>query len=156
MIDRDYSNRILFMLNFKSMSGYQLSKNIRNTGGQISNGTLFPILNKLVSNGLIVFKAMGNKKIYRLTEKGKNYVQSLRDIGDELRKKIIVDSIDKNMLYFDILSDLEDSRIIKEVLNQLGGELIELIRVGFRLERDGRSAELDALRENLRNILEAV
>lgn len=154
MIDRDYINRILFTLSFKNMSGYQLSKYITNPAGKISNGTLIPILNRLSSDGFIEFEWKGKKKIYSLTEKGLKYVQSLREIKDEIRKRFFVDSLDSNLLYFDFLANLDDAKILKKVLEDIGDELIDIIKIAFLLEKEKESAKIKELKNRIRSLIE--
>ncbi len=155
MINRDYANRVLFMLSFKQMSGYQLSKNIYHHGGQISSGTLVPILRNLEAANLIRYHKSGKRKIYALTEKGEQYTRSLREIRDELKKKMLVESMDQSLLYYDILTNFEDVEAIKRVLDRFGDLLLEIIKVGFKLEKKGSSEELDAIESRIKEILEA-
>jgi len=152
--ERDYANRVMFMLSFREMSGYQLSKNIHHHGEQISSGTLVPILRNLESAGLITYRRSGKRKIYGLTDKGRIYTQSLREIGDELKKKMFVESVDQNLLYYDILTNYEDVEAIKKVLDKLGDLLLEVIRAGFRLEKKSSPDELDKLEREIRYVLE--
>lgn len=154
MRKRDYANRIMFMLSFKDMSGYQLSKNIRHHGETMSSGTLVPILKNLQSAGLIEFRKSGNKKIYSLTEKGGNYVRSLKEIGDEFRKNMFMETMDENILYHDILTNFEDVQAIKKVLERVGDILFDIIKVGFKLERKGSDDELDSMEKRIRELLE--
>jgi Predicted transcriptional regulators len=61
----DYSLRILYILNLEDMTGYGLSKKLYNsaTGKNISNGALFPVLNKLLSDDFIDFTSRNGKNI---------------------------------------------------------------------------------------------
>lgn len=154
MWKRDYANRVMFMLSFKEMSGYQLSKNIKHHGETMSSGTLLPILKNLQTAGLIDYRTSGNKKIYSLTGKGVSYIKSLREIGDEFRKRMFVETMDQNLLYYDILTNLEDVEAIKKVLNKFGETMIELIRTWFKLERSGMTEEADTMERRIRELLE--
>lgn len=154
MRKRDYANRVMFMLSFKEMSGYQLSRTIRHHGETMSSGTLVPILKNLQSANLIKFRKSGNKKIYSLTEKGSAYVESLKEIGNEFRKNMFIETMDENLLYYDILTNFDDVEAIKRVLERFGDVLMEIVKVGFRLERGGSGEALDMMENKIRRILE--
>lgn len=154
MKDRDYANRVLFMLSFKEMSGYQLSKNVKHDGEKMSSGTLVPILRNLESAGMIEFRKSGNKKLYSLTGKGRNYITSLKEIGEEVRKKMFVESMDRNLLYYDILTNFDDVEAIKSVLERMGDVILEIIKTSFRLEKSGSEEDVDYLEREIRKILE--
>lgn len=142
------------MLSFKEMSGYQIAKNVRHHGEAISSGTLVPILRNLESAGLVQFRESGNKKLYSLTAKGEKYIGSLREIGAEIKKKMFVETMDQNMLYYDILTNLEDVEAIKRVLDRFGDIILELIKVGFRLEKLDSVKKLEQLETDIQDILE--
>lgn len=142
------------MLSFKEMSGYQLSKNILHHGEQISSGTLVPILRHLESAGLTTYRRSGKRKIYSLTDKGRKYTQSLKEIGNEIKKKMFVESMDQNLLYYDILTNYEDVEAIKDVLDRLGDLLLDIIREGFRLEKNRSPEDVEKLEEEIRKVLE--
>lgn len=156
MIKRDYANRILFMLSFREMSGYQLSKNIKHHGETMSSGTLVPILKNLQSAGMIQYTRSGNKKLYSLTEKGSKYINSLREIGDEFKKKMFIESMDENILYYDILTNLEDVEAIKRVLERFGELMMEIVKAGFSLEKSSSEEKLDHLEKGISRLLEEI
>lgn len=154
MINKDYANRVMFMLSFREMSGYQLSKNIHNQGGNISSGTLVPILRNLESSDLIFFHRSGKRKMYRLTKKGEQYIRSLKEIIEGLKKKMLVDSMDQSMMFYDMLTNLEDVEAIKKVVERFGDIILDLIKIGFDLEKKGSLQDLDAIQSGIRKLLE--
>lgn len=154
MINKEYANRVIFMLSLREMSGYQLSRSIHNHGGHISSGTLVPILRNLESSDLIYFRRSGKRKMYRLTEKGTQYVRSLKEIREELKKKILVDSMDQSIMFYDMLTNLEDVEAIKKVVERFGGIILDLIKIGFKLEKEGSMHDLVAIEAGIRKLLE--
>lgn len=149
MLNRDYANRVLFALSFRDLCGYELSKYIATKNERISNGTLNPLLTQLNYRGLISFKMDRRKKVYSLTEAGERYVEEIRAIRSELRKRVFVDSIDENSLFFDFLSNLEDAKILRELLDFLGDEMMSIVKLGFLIKKNGDSVHLDTLKLKL-------
>lgn len=152
MANRDYANRVLFALSFRDLCGYELSKYISTRGERISNGTLNPVLTQLVDRDLISFRADSKKKIYSLTESGLKYVDEIRAIRNELRKRIFVDSIDENALFFDFLGNLDDAKILRELLEYIGDEIMSIVRLGFLLRKSEQMGHLSDLRKGLINL----
>lgn len=69
--------QILWLLENQPIHGYELMKRlnaIKNT--KITQGTLYPTMQKLVSLGYVSSKTEGKRKIYHLTTKGKNKMDS--------------------------------------------------------------------------------
>lgn len=154
MINKDYANRVMFMLSFREMSGYQLSKNIHHQGGQISSGTLVPLLRNLESANLIQFHKNGKRKMYSLTEKGEQYIRSLREIREELKKKMLFESMDQSMMFYDILTNLDDVEAIKNVVDRFGDLIFDIIKIGFKLEKKDMTNELGIIESRIKEILE--
>lgn len=66
-------------------SGYGLIKDIEAaTGWKPSYGSIYPQLDQLRAEGLITFFEEGRKKVYSLTARGKEAVDGLNEINDEL------------------------------------------------------------------------
>lgn len=156
MVNRDYATRVLFALSFKNLCGYQLSRYIASGDERISNGTLNPIMNTLVEKGLVSFRKMPTKKVYSLTTKGQQYVDEVRSIRNELKRRVFVDSMDENALFLDFLSNLDDATILRELLEYLGDEIMSLVKLGFILKKSGRMEELDLLKKKFRDLEEEV
>lgn len=68
------SCHILLSIANSDKHGYAIIQHIKDmTNGNIalSNGTLYGVLNRMVEDGLIVVYSKDDKKIYRITELGK-------------------------------------------------------------------------------------
>lgn len=152
MINRDYATRVLMTLSFKNLCGYQLSKFIATKNERISNGTLKPVLDHLLSNGFVTFTVSGRRKVYALTEKGEQYVQEVRSIRNELKRRVFVDSMDENALFLDFLSNLEDATVFRELLEYLGDEIMSIVRAGFLMRKNGEISSLEELKKILKRV----
>lgn len=149
MVNRDYANRVLLALNFRDLCGYELSKYISTRGERISNGTLNPVLTQLVQKDLIGYRLDSRRKVYYLTESGQEYVEELRNLRTELRKRIFVDSIKENALFMDFLMNLEDITLLRELLEFIGDDIMAIVRTGFLLKKHGQTDDLDYLKQRL-------
>ena len=85
---RMYELFVLGELSISAKHGYELQYMLKNTVGpirQISNGTLYPLISKLVENGLInqlddLQEGGRSKKIYEVTESGKRrFVELMKE-----------------------------------------------------------------------------
>lgn len=149
MVNSEYATRVLFALSFKDLCGYQLSKSIATKGEKISNGTIGPVLSNLHQDGFIDFRMSGNRKVYTLTGKGDTYVREVRAIRNELKSRIFVDSLNENAIYLDFLSNLEDMKVLRELLEFLGDEIMSIVRSGFAMQKSGDDVRLGQLKEKL-------
>lgn len=156
MINRDYATRVLFALNFKDLCGYQMSKYIASKGERISNGTLKPVLDHLLENKFVTYSFNGRRKVYSLTEKGEKYVSEVRFIRNELKRRVLVDSMDENSIFLDFLSNLDDATVFRELLEFLGDEIMSIVRSGFMLKKNGDTSSLSELKNKLAKIAEEV
>lgn len=152
MINRDYATRVLFALSFKDLCGYQISKSITTKGERISNGTLNPVLTHLLDKGMIEFRSSGVKKIYSLTGKGEEYVDEVRSIRNELKRRIFVDSMHENALFFDFMTNLEDAKMLRELLEYLGDEIMSLVKSGFLMKKFEETGNLQKLKTSLKDL----
>ncbi len=152
MINRDYATRVLMALSFKDLCGYQLSKFIATKNERISNGTLKPVLDHLLSNGFVTFSISGRRKVYSLTDKGEKYVQEVRSIRNELKRRVFVDSMNENALFLDFLSNLDDATVFRELLEYLGDEIMSIVRAGFIMKKNGALENLAELKKMLRKV----
>ncbi len=134
---KGYQLRILYYLSFQDMTGYSLSKLLINesTGKNISNGTLIPALNKLISLGLIKFEINGRKKIYKLTEKGKEYIENMKSLSLEIKANVVKNSLSEDAPFLEVLSSRDDFYILKDVVNDNIDIIINIIRIIFRLRK---------------------
>ena len=80
---------VLAIIEKETVYGYELSKKLQDVGlGDVSEGTIYPVLLRLQKNQLIVGEMRSsesgpNRKYYRLTEDGK---VSLLNIREEWRQ----------------------------------------------------------------------
>jgi len=82
---------ILKLLHDGPKSGYDIVKEIENiTQGlwKPSPGGIYPILASLEENGLIKSEETQGKRIYHITEKGKEKFKEYREVEKEIREKI--------------------------------------------------------------------
>ena len=151
----DYSLRILYMLNLKEMTGYGLSKQLYNsaTGKNISNGALIPVLNRLMADNFITFNIRKGKKYYSLTEKGEKFVSNVLDLNEEVRDQAIFDAIDREFPYINVFTDIEDYKVLKELIREIGHPIIETIRQAFYLRKNGDEEGIDNINKMLVNII---
>ncbi len=149
MINRDYATKVLFALSFKDLCGYQLSKYIATKGERISNGTLKPVLDHLLLNDFVSFSINGRRKVYSLTEKGEKYVEEIRSIRNEIKRRVLVDSMDEHAIFLDFLSNLDDAPKFRELLEYLGDEIMSILKYGFLLKKEGEIKKLDRLKDSL-------
>ncbi|WP_337860838.1 PadR family transcriptional regulator [Ferroplasma sp.] len=152
----DYSLRILYILNLQKMTGYGLSKRLynSNTGKNISNGALIPVLNKLMADGFIDFTIINGKKYYKLTPDGKKFVNNILDLNEEVKDQAIFDAIDREFPYINVFTDPNDYIILKDLIKQIGHPIIELIRQGFYMKKRNDSANIEALERKISDLLE--
>lgn len=80
---------ILRHLSKESLSGYGLIKQIEETTGwKPSYGSMYPMLEQLHNENIVVFKEEGRRKIYSLTAKGKLEFNALGKKQKELIQKV--------------------------------------------------------------------
>jgi DNA-binding PadR family transcriptional regulator len=78
---------LLSMLSEASMHGYELMKRLEERSGGIyraSAGTIYPTLQQLEDEGLIVSEMRDGKKVYRLTDAGKSELERNQDAVSEI------------------------------------------------------------------------
>ena len=78
---------VLKLLQEGQKSGYELMEEIsERVGKRPSSGSLYPLLRKMHSEGLVKYRTKGRKKYYHLTKKGENLTQSLAQEKEQLFK----------------------------------------------------------------------
>ncbi len=76
---------ILKELANKDACGYELINRIEEiTSKKPSSGSIYPLLNDLNEKGFLEVKSIGGKKVYSLSEKGKEYLKELKEKEKEL------------------------------------------------------------------------
>ena len=112
---------ILYYLSIKSTHGYEIQKFIQinhmDRWTKIQSGSIYYALKKLEKEGLIVLKeeiGLGAKakKIYEITDKGKNELKELAK--KELDKELFVSGSDKFIIY-PILNALNKQIMISQI-----------------------------------------
>jgi PadR family transcriptional regulator PadR len=152
----DYSLRILYILSLEDMTGYGLSKKLynSNSGKNISNGALMPILNKLMADKLIDVSISNGKKYYRLTEDGKKVVGNVLDLNEEVKDQAIFDAIDREFPYLNVFTDADDYTVLKDTIAEIGHPIIEIIRQAFYMEKNNNKNGIEAIKKMLDELLE--
>ncbi|MEM0139093.1 MAG: PadR family transcriptional regulator [Ferroplasma sp.] len=151
----DYSLRILYMLKFSDITGYGLSKQLSNsaTGKNISNGALIPVLNRLLSENFITFNMRDGKKFYSLTDKGKQFVDNVLDLNEEVRDQAICDAIDREFPYINVFTDIQDYNVLKNLIREIGHPVIEIIRQAFYLRKNGNEKAISDIKKKMGDII---
>lgn len=150
------------ILSRSNMSGYSLIKQIREETGcwKPSTGSIYPLLDKMLEGGLVNVREEGRKRIYALTEKGKENLRELIKKKDELFDHLIEDW----KIYESIAPKKDDVIFMLEVLKkakqgempfkELNSELIELKAVLFKLlKKDNISKNQRHIKNILNNAL---
>jgi DNA-binding PadR family transcriptional regulator len=93
---------VLKILSKKPMTGYTLMQEIQKTigGCKPSCGSIYPLLEELSTDKLVVLNKDGRKKIYTLSDKGKAELQKFK-----VEKGKLINSIIELWNVFDSLSD---------------------------------------------------
>lgn len=138
---------VLHCLNEEPMHGYRIMKNIGQLFGvrAPSPGSLYPLLKTLKEEGLIevIFESEGRgrnaPKIYRITGKGRKYLESHRE---ELKEVLLKASAVRR---FAETGGVELLNCLSVLMENLG-----------RLDEEKRKVLTDALKESVRIIKEAL
>jgi DNA-binding PadR family transcriptional regulator len=81
---------VLHKLSQQPHTGYSLSKEIQqSTGQKPSFGSIYPILEKFTSEGIVSVHQEGRKKIYTLTAKGRRAAADLKNRHAQLIEQMI-------------------------------------------------------------------
>ncbi|MBR9692948.1 helix-turn-helix transcriptional regulator [Candidatus Woesearchaeota archaeon] len=76
---------VLKHLSMKPRAGYGLIKDINEcTGWKPSYGSMYPLLEHLKEEGLVEVEEKGNKKVYHLTDKGKEEVHNFHKMHADM------------------------------------------------------------------------
>ncbi|MFP4568103.1 MAG: PadR family transcriptional regulator [Candidatus Woesearchaeota archaeon] len=68
---------IMHEINIKELAGEDLARKIgKRKGTTLTPGTIYPALKKLKTKKLVKFEKQGRRKVYRLTDKGKQELNS--------------------------------------------------------------------------------
>ncbi len=77
--------QILRLINMEPMWGYKIKKQIEATTGiKLRHGALYPLLNRIEREGFLTSQKQKQgkraKKLYKLTQKGKQYIETYLEI----------------------------------------------------------------------------
>ncbi len=155
-----YSIKILMALENNDLTLYRLSKILGSNGKRVSSGSLIPALKKLEKTGYIESINNNRYKEYRLTEKGRNYLNSISDVRDKLRRDLL-ESLTKQDLLNDKSNDIHDLIFnedlfidIKNFIDKYGLDLNYIITRSFILFRNGGNEKIQRFFESAREVLE--
>jgi DNA-binding PadR family transcriptional regulator len=129
--------RILYMLSRGEMTGAEIIDSIAAISMGLwrpSPGSVYPALKELTEEGYVEFREVGNRKFYRITEKGKNHLAEMGMIEvprteSESGTSEILESLG---YYIDYLMDerdeLERNPKLKERLKEIRDRIDQLLR----------------------------
>lgn len=152
---RGYSVSILFLLDLGSgLTVYDLSKLLGKFDRRVSNGTLIPIMNRLMDLDYVTFRKSGRKKIYSLTPGGKRYVRSVRNIREGLKRNALAGILGSNAVYLDLLASVDDMNALEQALEHIGDGLMQFLGAAFRLEKEGAGGKVAEMNTRLMRLAE--
>jgi len=151
--------RIIFILSRGDRNSYQLSKILSTHDRRMSSGTLFPILRDLEKDGFVIVKRNNGRKLYSLTEKGKNYVNTLENLRDNLRKKLMESYLRDHILIYErddysLLLSKDFVNNISELSDIIGNEVTDLLSLLITLISRGDRDAVLRIKEELKDIME--
>ena len=150
----EYFDSTLFILSLKPMNGYELSRRIKWDGTTVSGGTIRPLLKALEREDMVRHESIGKSKIYSLTEKGQSYVKNLREFRENIRNKMLATSMNRDILFPEILTDLEDSRILNEAIDQVADIIVDIVKSAFILTKKNRKDRIDRFRSDIHGLID--
>jgi len=108
---------LLKSLENDALSGYSIIKSIeQNTEcWKPSTGSIYPLLNNLLEDGLVEVKKEGRKKLYSLTEGGKNELKQLIERKNEIFNRLI----DDWKVYASLSSKKDDAKFMLEIFETM-------------------------------------
>ncbi len=149
---------ILKELNERELSGYDLMKIIGEKLKKPSPGSVYPVLKDLREKGFLNVRSDGRKKIYSLSEKGRNVLKDMV----EREKRIILKKVEalKDLGIFDereaenFYSFILKKRETLIKLHRLRNwpEFVEELSKAIEISKDDVERLLDEFIEKLKNI----
>ena len=131
---------VLKVLADKGMGGYELCKKIEEeTGWKPSFGSIYPLLNNLKEENMVIITEEGKKKIYSLTKKGKEQLKELSKRKDEF-----IDRITEMIKSMHVVCGLKEADPIIPFLEQMKKNRIPFMEL---------QPEMFELRENLIKVI---
>jgi DNA-binding PadR family transcriptional regulator len=120
----DVRAAVLVLLAEQPMHGYQLIQEIAERSGgvwQPSPGSIYPVLQQLEDEGLILIKQTEGRKVANLTEAGRAYVEENRAEFEEVWKALSNNNVDQSM---------QQMRNLSIDLKQIGTAAKQVAKVG--------------------------
>jgi DNA-binding PadR family transcriptional regulator len=120
----DVRAAVLVLLAEQPMHGYQLIQEIAERSGgvwQPSPGSIYPVLQQLEDEGLILIEQTEGRKVANLTEAGRAYVEENRTEFEEVWKALSNNNVDQSM---------QEMRNLSIDLKQIGTAAKQVAKVG--------------------------
>jgi DNA-binding PadR family transcriptional regulator len=120
----DVRAAVLVLLAEQPMHGYQLIQEIAERSGgvwQPSPGSIYPVLQQLEDEGLILIEQTEGRKVANLTEAGRAYVEENRTEFEEVWKALSNNNVDQSM---------QEMRNLSIDLKQIGIAAKQVAKVG--------------------------
>ncbi len=81
--------RVLKQLSEEKLSGYDLMKSLGEFGNKPSPGYIYPLLKDLEKKNFISVKKDRRRKVYSITQKGKDLLENLKTNNEEMLKSMM-------------------------------------------------------------------
>lgn len=120
----DVRAAVLVLLAEQPMHGYQIIQEIAQRSGgvwQPSPGSIYPVLQQLEDEGLLLIEQTEGRKVANLTEAGRAYVEENRAEFEEVWKALSNNHVDENM---------QEMRNLVVNLKQIGIAAKQVAKVG--------------------------
>jgi DNA-binding PadR family transcriptional regulator len=120
----DVRAAVLVLLAEQPMHGYQIIQEIAQRSGgvwQPSPGSIYPVLQQLEDEGLLLIEQTEGRKVANLTEAGRAYVEENRAEFEEVWKALSNNNVDENM---------QEMRNLVVNLKQIGIAAKQVAKVG--------------------------
>lgn len=150
--------KVIFILSRGDRNAYQLSKMLSTQEKRLSSGTLFPVLRELENKGFIFMKMENGRKLYSLTEKGKEYVNTLENLRESLRKKLMESYLRDHIVFYEeddysLLLSKEFVNSISELNDIMGEEITNLLTLLLTKISRGERGSVERIRDEIRKII---
>src|SRR5215210_5791106 len=120
----DVRAAVLVLLAEQHMHGYQIIQEIAERSGgvwQPSPGSIYPVLQQLEDEGLVLIEQTEGRKVANLTEAGRAYVEENRAELEELWKALPNHDVDEST---------QEMRNLSVTLKQVGTAAKQVVKVG--------------------------
>jgi len=138
--------RVLKQLNKEMLSGYDLMKYLGGYENKPSPGYIYPLLKDLQKKGFISVKKEKRRKVYSITQKGKNLLKNLENKQREMMKAMVEIGDKREMKEF---IKLKSNMKKKNLFIQDGGKLQELHKLIFLIYSDKNDGNIKKMKKIL-------